>query len=276
MNINRMLVNAHGRTFIQQEAGEDVQTQFGLIFAKDIDPAQDGDVIQSANGEQLIVYTPQFIDEYKRIKRDAQIITFKDAGIIMATAGLGPESVVAEAGAGSGAMTVLLARHCKHVYTHDIDDHNLSVAKENCDAFGLENVTFTQHDITQGLQHGPVDALLLDMPIPWQVLDKTNNLKIGAYVITYTPSAIQLQQVRNTAEELGYQHIRTVEVTERHWKVKGDAVRPTSRNTAFTAFLCFLRWMGPNFKDIQPKAKPKSTGPKMPDEEVMQAAFDSQ
>ena len=273
MDINRMVMNAHGRVFIQDNTGEDIHTQFGVITAKNIDNAADGDLITSANGEQLIVYTPSFIDRYKRIKRDAQIITFKDAGVILTTAGLGPESVVAEAGAGSGAMTVLLARHTKHVYTYDISSHNLSVAKENCKRFNLENITYTEHDITKGLLHGPVDALLLDMPEPWKVLDKTEKLRVGSYIITYTPSAMQLQKVRTAAEENGLMHVRTVEVTERHWMVRDQAVRPTSQNTAFTAFLCFFRYMGENYNDIKPQRKPRSTGEKLPSQEVMKQLF---
>lgn len=268
-----MLMNKTGRTFIQTAIDEDVQTQYGVIDAQIITNATDGEIIKSRTGEEFVVYTPSFIDRYKRIKRDAQIITFKDAGIILATTGLGPESIVAEAGAGSGAMTAYLARHCKHVYTYDINSHNLSVAKENCTDLGLTNITYTEHDITQGIPHGPVDALLLDMPEPWNVLNKTKNLKIGSYIITYTPSATQLKQVRNTAEKLGLLHVRTVEVTERHWMVREEAVRPTSQNVAFTAFLCFLRYMGEEWPKIRPQKTPQNTPEQLPSEEIMQEVF---
>lgn len=272
MPINRLLITGTGRKFVQEQPGEDVQTQYGVIKAQDIEAAENGDVVETHKGEQLLVTEPSFNDAYKRIKRDAQIITFKDAGVILATAGLGPETVVAEAGSGSGAMTAFLARHTKHVHTYDIDEHNLQVAKENCDDLGLTNITYTHHDITQGLVH-EADALILDMPEPWKVFDKLDNLRIGSMIVTYTPSANQLQAVRHAAEDAGLQHIRSVEVSERHWMVRGQAVRPTSKNVAFTAFVCYFRWLGPNYKSLQPKPRPRSDGPKLPPAKFMQDAF---
>lgn len=273
MHIHRVLINGHGRTFVQENPHADVHTQYGRILAKDITAAEDGEIIRTQSGEELLVYSPSWIDRYKRIKRDAQIITFKDAGIILATAGLGPESIVAEAGSGSGAMTAFLARHTKHVYSYDVDKDHLAVAQENCADLELNNVSFKHHDITTGLPDGPVDCLLLDMPEPWNVINNLKQIKIGGYVVTYTPSTTQLQKIRHEAQERGLQHIRTVEVTERHWMVRGEAVRPTSRNVAFTAFLCFFRWLGPNLKQIQPEPHPKSTGPKLPSEHVMKEIF---
>lgn len=270
--MRRMLVTGTGRTFIQDRKGEDVNCQYGIVKGKDIDAAKDGDIVDSAGGERMAVYTPSFIDKYKRIKRQAQIITFKDAGIILATAGLGPESVVAEAGSGSGAMTVFLARHCKHVHSYDIEKEHLALAKENAERYGLKNITFKEHDISTGLPD-ECDALILDMPEPWHVMDKLDKLAIGGYVITYTPSTVQLQKVRSAAEEAGLSHLRSVEVTERHWMVRGDAVRPTSQNVAFTAFLCFFRWYGPAWKELKPAARPRKQEAALPSEELMQELF---
>ena len=273
MAIHRMLITGTGRTFVQDGPGADVHTQYGRIPGERIDAASDGDVITSETGEELLVYSPQWIDKYKRIKRGAQIITFKDAGVILATAGLGPESIVAEAGSGSGAMTAFLARHTKHVYSYDIEPDHLETAKQNINDLELDNVDFAQHDITTGIPDGPVDCVILDMPEPWHVFTKLDNLKIGGYIVTYTPSANQLQAVRHAAEDAGLQHIRSVEVSERHWMVRGQAVRPTSKNVAFTAFLGFFRWMGPNYRDIKPKPRPRSDGPKLPSEELMRELF---
>ena len=272
MRINRLLTTGTGRTFTQTTPEEDVNTQYGLNKAQDIQHANDGDVVYTHKQKPLVVSSPQFNDRYKKIKREAQIITFKDAGVILATAGLGPESVVAEAGSGSGAMTAFLARHCKHVYSYDVNEKHLAVAKHNCQELKLDNVTFKEHDITQGLPH-EVDALLLDMPEPWNVLDQLDNLRIGGIIITYTPSANQLQAVRHAAEDIGLLHLRSTEVSERHWMVRGQAIRPTSKNVAFTAFLCFLQWLGPNYKDLKPKPRPRSNGPALPSEELMQELF---
>ncbi len=271
--MHRMLVSGTGRTLIQYDAKQDVNSKYGVVSALDIQKAKDGDIVKSSSGESFIVYTPSFIDRYKRIRREAQIITFKDAGIIITTTGLGPESVVAEAGSGSGAMTVLLSRYCSKVYSYDISDNNISIAKENVERLGGKNVTFRLHDITKGPADGPLDCLILDVPEPWHTFGHLNNMKIGGYIVTYNPSAVQLQTTRIKAQEKGLMHVRSVEVTERHWMVRGDAVRPTSRNVAFTAFISFFRWMGYGYKSIMPPDKKKSKGPSLPSEELMRELF---
>ncbi len=271
MQVNRILIDGNGRAFVQQK-GQDVHCQHGRIRAADIEGAANGDVVNSDLGVALVVIAPAFIDRYKRIHRDAQIITLKDAGVILATAGLGSESVVAEAGSGSGALTIFLARHCKQVYSYDIDKEKQAVARENVALFSMENVTFREQDAAAGIPDNELDCLILDLPEPWNALH-VGALRVGGYVVTYTPSTTQLHKTREAAEKAGLSHVRTVEVTERHWMVRGQAVRPTSRNVAFTAFLSFFRWYGKKWKTIRSKEPPKGEGMRMPPEDVMREAF---
>lgn len=275
MHIHKLLISGTGRTFVQATAREDVHTQYGRITAQAIQAAADGEIVTSDTGEQLVVLTPQFIDAYKRIRREAQIITFKDAGVIISTAGLGPESRVLEAGSGSGALTILLARHCKEVFSYDIKKEHLLVAQENLALFDLTNVTFRHHDIAEGIPDNELDAIILDMPEPWKAFPHIPAaLKVGGYIVTYVPSTTQLQHIHAAAVTQGFYHLRTVEVSERHWMVKGQAVRPTSKNVAFTAFLSFFRYLGPNWPDLRPKEKQTAPAWSLPDEQAMQKAFD--
>lgn len=273
MLFHRILVSGTGRTFLQDSPGQDVNTQYGVVRGSLIDAAADGGAVTSERGERLIVMSPTFIDRYKRIKRDAQIITFKDAGVMITTAGLGPESIVAEAGSGSGALTVLLARHCKHVFSYDLNEEHLAIAKKNVDDLGLKNVTFSHHDIAKGMDATDIDCLILDMPEPWTAFALVPGaLKVGGYVITYVPSVMQLKRVHEAADGIGLMHVRSVEVSERHWMVRDEAVRPTSKNVGFTAFLSFFRWLGPDWKALRPVRKTRNA-PQLPDEDVMRSAF---
>ncbi len=275
MRVHRMLISGTGRTFIQESSSADVHTQYGRITAQTLEKAQDGDIVATDAGETLVVFTPHFIDRYKRIRREAQIITFKDAGVIMTTAGLTPQSRVLEAGSGSGALTILLGQHCKEVFSYDINNEHLSVAKENVESFDLDNVTFHLHDVSQGIHETDLDAVILDMPEPWTVFPHISKaLKVGGYIVTYVPSTSQLQHIHHHAVKQGLYHLRTVEVSERHWMVKEQAVRPTSKNVAFTAFLSFFRYLGPNWADLRPQEKKTAPAWTLPDEEAMQKAFD--
>lgn len=275
MRIHKILISGTGRTFVQPLADADIHTQYGRVSAHDLAQAAEGDVVTTDNGESLVVFTPHFIDRYKRIRREAQIITFKDAGIILTTAGLTAHSRVAEAGSGSGALTILLAQHCKEVLSYDINQEHLAVAKENVELFGLDNVTFAHHDIAQGIPAQDLDALILDMPQPWDAfVHIPQALKVGGYIVTYVPSTSQLQHIHHHAVKQGLFHVRTVEVSERHWMVKEQAVRPTSKNVAFTAFLSFFRYLGPNWPALRPQEKQRAPAWTLPDEEAMRAAFD--
>ena len=270
--MKRILLTGTGRRFYQEKRGDDVNTQYGLVKGEDIDKAKDGSLVKSHTGENFVVISPGYNDEYKRIRREAQIITFKDAGVILATAGLGRDTVVAEAGSGSGALTCFLARHCKLVYSYDIDDEHLSVAKENAKRLGLKNIKFRKYDVSRGWPDR-TDCLILDVPEPWHTLKHLDNLAIGGTIVTYVPSTVQLQHIHEVAVEAGLLHTRTAEVAERHWLVRGDAVRPTSRNVAFTGFLSFFRYLGKEWPKIRPKDRQPSDGPALPSEEAMQELF---
>ena len=259
MHVHRLLISGTGRVFVQERETADVHTQFGRVRAEVVNAAQDGEVITTDSGEQLVIFSPHFIDRYKRIRREAQIITFKDAGVILATAGLGSHSRVIEAGSGSGALTVFLAQHCNHVFSYEKNKEHLSVAQENVALFEQDNVTFHHRDIAEGIVETGVDAMILDVPEPWTAFPHIPGaLIIGGYVVTYVPSTSQLQHIHHHAVELGLYHVRTVEVSERHWMVKEQAVRPTSKNVAFTAFLSFFRYFGPHWPALRPKEKQRA------------------
>ncbi len=64
------------------------------------------------------MFSPSFIDHYKRIQRKAQIVLLKDIGLIIAETGINKNSIVVDAGAGSGALCCFLANYVKKIYTH--------------------------------------------------------------------------------------------------------------------------------------------------------------
>ena len=65
-------------------------------------------------------------------------------------------------------------------------------------------------------------------------------VKIGGYVVGYTPSANQLQQFCNAAPRDFLQE-DACELILREWKVRGLVVRPSTADFGHTAFLSFFR-----------------------------------
>jgi tRNA (adenine57-N1/adenine58-N1)-methyltransferase len=66
-------------------------------------------------------------------------------------------------------------------------------------------------------------------------------LRPGGIFIAYTPSIVQVSQLRGALAGRRWSGTRTLEVLHRGWYVEGAAVRPDHRMVAHTAFLTVSR-----------------------------------
>jgi tRNA (adenine57-N1/adenine58-N1)-methyltransferase len=242
--ITRILVNKDGKFFFQHD-NKAVDTQFGRVQADDINNAADGAEIQSNTREKLTVLSPSWLDLYKKLERGPQLMTLKDLGFIAAECGIGPESIVAEAGTGTGAAAIYLSRVAKHVFSFDIEDAHLALGKRNAEKLGASNIAFEKRDIYESLPDNQYDLLLLDNPEPWRALPHYATVKIGGFIVSYTPTILQASQFANAVHdhpELLY--LKTCELVEREWNAKGRSVRPSSEAIGHTGFLVFARRIG--------------------------------
>lgn len=191
--------------------------------------------------DTYLLFTADFLDEYKLIKRLAQIITLKDIGRIITLLGVNKNSIVVEAGSGSGAATTYLANIVKEVHTYEVNDDHLAVAKENVATFGCKNVTFYKKSIYEEVKKHEADGFLLDVPEPINALPQViKALRMGGRCVMYTPNLTQAQEVvNNLPDTLLYEE--TIELTERTWNIKGKVLRPRMQGLGHTAFLTLLR-----------------------------------
>lgn len=181
-----------------------------------------------------------FIDHYENLKRGAQIITPKDLGAIVAYTGVGPESVVVDAGAGSGGCALFLAHLVKHVTTYDVNPDHIRLVEKNRDRMGLTNVEIKERDITTGVDETEVDLFVVDLIDPERTLPTVRNaLKIGGFLVTYCPQIPQVQAVIRDSQSL--YHLQTIEMLERSWIIDEKRARPNTRMTGHTGFLSFFR-----------------------------------
>jgi tRNA (adenine57-N1/adenine58-N1)-methyltransferase len=220
------------------DASRDFHSKNGVIPKSRLKPGK----VKIGNNEFIII-NASFLDEYKAMRRDAQIITRKDLGFVIGFCGLTKDSVILEAGAGSGAATMLFAKLCKRVYSYEIDKSNIDVVQDNLKRLKITNATVEHKDIydMKNVTVKDADLVLLDVPEPWRAYESARKAaKLGAYVVAYTPSIIQAQKfVQGLPKELLLE--RTTEIIDRDWKVKGDAVRPLSTDVGHTAFLTIVR-----------------------------------
>src|SRR3989338_493405 len=114
MAIKKILMASNGKKFYVNSLDSDFHTQFGFVSKEQLN-SQDGSRVSTNTGRELSIFSPSFIDCYKKIKRDAQIIPLKDIGVIIAETGINWNSRVLDAGSGSGATCCFLAKIAKEV-----------------------------------------------------------------------------------------------------------------------------------------------------------------
>lgn len=201
-------------------------------------------------GSPYRVVRPTLSDLLAHIRRRAQIVTPKDAQQLLLLAGVGPGSKVIEAGAGSGALTLVLAfavGPTGRVVSYDRRADFIDVARQNVGAAGLaERVEFRLRDIAvEGMDARGANSLVLDLPEPWAVLPAARDaLVVGASVALYTPTYNQLERSVRELKALGYEEIRSVELLERALHVGEGGTRPEFEMLGHTGFLTGARWMG--------------------------------
>ncbi len=228
--VKKILETKQGEKYYVKDISKDYHMKYGTIKAEDMKNAKDGDILVSNKHEECVIYSPSFIDEYKKMKRLAQIPLLKDIGFFIAELGLGKESVIGDAGAGSGGVACFLANIVKKVYTFDIKDEHLDVVKENAKELGLTNIEIEKRSVYEELPKIQVDAFFLDVAEPWQAITPVEKvLKIGGFVVSYSPNLTSASMFVNTIKENKcFSIIKTIELIEQAWDVNDKKIKPIS------------------------------------------------
>lgn len=193
------------------------------------------------------VLRPSLPDLMGQLRRKAQIITPKDAAYLLYLTGVGPGRRVAEAGAGSGALTTALAYAVGptgRVYSFDRRRDFLEVARGNLTAAGLaDRVEFAERDVgADGFGQEGLDAVLLDLPEPWAATPFAKAaLRPGGYLATYAPTYNQLERSVRALRDAGFEEVRSLELLERALHVGEGGTRPEFEMLGHTGFLSIGR-----------------------------------
>jgi tRNA (adenine57-N1/adenine58-N1)-methyltransferase len=240
--IKKILISKEGKTFYLKDISTDFHCQFGLVKVKDL-KKKDGSIVKTNTKKELIMFTPSFIDSYKRIKRGAQIITRKDAAMIIAETGVNKESKVVDSGAGSGALACFLANICKEVTTYELREDFTKLVKKNKEFLELKNLKVKNKNIYEGIDEKNVDLITLDLPEPWEAIPSAKKaLKTGGFLVNYSPTIPQVMDfVSAIYKGKGFMHLKTIELVLREWEVIDRKVRPKTTQTVHTGFLSFCR-----------------------------------
>ncbi len=239
--MEKILITKGGRKFYVSDNTKDYHCQYGMVKAKELG-RKDGSLVKTNTGKELYLLSPDFIDRFEKIKRQAQIIPLKDIAMVIAYCGITRSTTVLDAGTGSGAMACYLAHIADRVVSCDIREDHLETAKKNKLRLGLENLELRKSDITNPEEFDELyDVVTLDIPNPWDAMDTLKKvLLVGGYCVSYSPCIPQVIDFVNALPD-NFIHLKTIEIIEREWEVGQRKVRPKTTQICHSGFLSIIR-----------------------------------
>jgi tRNA (adenine57-N1/adenine58-N1)-methyltransferase len=245
-----LLHDRAGRRYrLRLEAGAVLSLHSGAVAHDSLIGRPDGSLVTTSGGSRLLALRPTFAELVVGRRRRAQPIYPKDLGAILVGADVVPGLRVLEAGAGTGALTIALARAVGsrgRVYSYELRQDFLDAAREAVtEVLGEvpENVELKLGDVYEGVSERDLDRVLLDLPEPWRAVEAVRSaLRPGGIVFAHCPNVSQVQRFLDALREVGgFGLFETVEVLQRGWTVRGRSLRPSHRMVAHTGFLTFAR-----------------------------------
>jgi len=223
-----------------------LHTHLGILDMSALVGREYGLRVTTTMGDELTILRPTIEDLVMKLARRTQVIYPKDLGFMMVKLGVHSGSRVVETGTGSGATTALLAylvRPGGAVYTYDINPEFQEVARKNIEKLGLsEAVTFKVADSRLGFDEKEMDAGVLDVGDPWEVVRAMRGaLKPSAPLAAVTPTTNQAERLVARLIEERFVAIETFEVLMRNLEARVGMTRPSNHMVGHTAYLTFAR-----------------------------------
>ena len=236
-NYRKYIINTEDKTDKYRGVGViDPSTLIGKIY---------GEQIEIGN-KQFWILKSSFLDKLQGLKRKAQIILPRDAAQIIVNCSIGSGNKVLEAGIGSGSLIIAIANAVApngKIISYDNREDFIKHALKNLKKANLERFVETKNkDVTKGINEKNLDAIILDIPNPWDAVKHAyNSLKPGGYLCTYSPLS---SQVENTVKEIkkhNFIEIKTFENIQRKIVVSENGIRPSFDMLGHTGYLTFAR-----------------------------------
>ena len=203
--------------FMKEWGGGDVHTKDGIIKAADV---KKKGLVKTPKGVEYLIVAPTIRDRIQNMKKGARPIYEYDAGLIAALLGIDGESVVLEAGTGSGCMTMVLANIAKKVETFEKEERFFKVAAGNFEKAGFKNVKNSNKDMLEA-KLGEYDAVFLDMKGPTKGIEKAApHLRQGRFMAVFTPIIDDVKPIAQKLEELGFIETRILQLDMKEIEVK--------------------------------------------------------
>lgn len=196
--------------------------------------------------QQFLVLEPSSRDLRETMQRGPQTLASKDLAAMRFEADIRPGVRVVEAGAGSGGLSVALARAVGpegRIISYDVREEALRVARENVSAAGVDAlVEFRLGDVRSGIDERDVHAVVLDLVDPWEAVGVAwDSLRPCGHFASFSPNMEQVKETVRAIRRRPFVDVRCIEVIEREMEVREVGVRPSFAPLGHTGYLTFAR-----------------------------------
>ncbi|MCW4030870.1 MAG: tRNA (adenine-N1)-methyltransferase [Candidatus Bathyarchaeota archaeon] len=235
------------RTYmVKVEAGKTFHTHKGYVNLDELIGKEFGVSFHSSLGILFTALKPTLQDYIMKSSRKTQITYPKDIALIVMFSGIGPGSRVVESGTGTGALTTALAHYVKpngRVYTYEFREEFQKNAEKNLRRINLlDFVELKNGDVTAGIEERDLDAVILDLAVPWLVVPHAREaLRPSGSIVSFSPTIDQVVKTVEALKENDFVFIETVECMMRALQVVRGKTRPHTMMTGHTGYITHAR-----------------------------------
>lgn len=230
----KVLLSKNSKYVIEDNVKE-IHTKDGIIKIE-------GNKAISHLGIEFSVVEPNLLDIMKKLKRGPQVILPKDAAMILAYTGIKQNSRILEGGTGNAFLTIFLCWYLKpcKIFTYENDERFFKIAKENIEKSGLKEYIELKFEDFENFEEKDIDLAVLDLKNSEKYVKKVYEaLKIGGWIVIYTPNVDGLIENVKEIKKYNFTEIKIIENIVREWNI--ERLRPRSKGLMHTGFIIFGR-----------------------------------
>ncbi len=229
------IILARGKhTFLVEKFEGTLHTHDGIINLEELRNKKFGDEVKTHLGVKYKILPYRAVDFFKHFKRSATPIMPKDIGAIIAYTGLSPDSLILDAGTGTGMLAAYLAHFNKYgeVVTVEKRKEFAKIAKDNFKLAGLKNIHQIVGDVlfvADGFK-SEFDLVVLDMKDDILFIPKAFEiLKYGGHLVVYNPYIEATRAVYEKMIKVGFRNVESFEIVKIDYEHKRVGTRPFTR-----------------------------------------------
>lgn len=232
-------------SFLVEKFEGKLHTHHGVIELSELKDKSFGDTIKTHIGVEYKIVPFNLSDFFRHFKRGATPLMPKDIGAIIAYTGLSPDSLIFDAGTGSGMLAAYLAFFNKfgEVVTVEKREDFAKIARRNFKLAGLKNVHQIIGDaivVADGFKK-EFDLVVLDMKDDVAFIPKARQiLKVGGYLAVYNPYIEPAREVYEVMSKNEFRELEAFEILRIDLDIKRVGTR-TSTGVWHTGYIVIGR-----------------------------------